>query len=120
MLTDDDIARMAAEIARAIAPVAVGTFGSYSVGMAKDGSDLDLFVIVETNATPLSVSRLIRRHLYGVMHPLDIHVFRPDAFEEEAAEYLSFAWVIARQARIYYASSDAQTKVPALFARKGI
>jgi predicted nucleotidyltransferase len=115
MLTDNDIARLAAEIRSAIAPIVIGTFGSYAVGTAKDGSDLDLFVIAETTAPPRSVARSIRRHLFGVMHPLDIHVFRPEEFEEEAAEYLSFAWVIARQARIYYAASDAEPKLPSLF-----
>ena len=46
-----------------------------------------------------------------VMHPLDIHVFAPEEFEEEAHEYLSFAWVIVRQAKLYHWSEAAAARV---------
>jgi hypothetical protein len=38
---------------------------------------------------------------WGILHPLDIFVFTPRAFEESAYEEHSFISVIAKQARIY-------------------
>jgi uncharacterized protein len=116
MLSEGDIARMAALIVRDYAPLAVGVFGSYAIGVPGEDSDLDLFVIKETADLPLARARAIRRLLFGVLHPLDIHVFTPEEFEAEADEYLSFAWIIVRQARLYYAADEAKRLVPSLFA----
>ncbi|MNJ05842.1 hypothetical protein D3C73_1674380 [compost metagenome] len=41
------------------------------------------------------------------MHPLDVHVFTPEEFEADAREELSFAWIIAKQARVYYWTEEA-------------
>jgi len=47
---------------------------------------------------------------------VDVHVFTPAEFQSTVDEYLSFTWVIARQARIYYHTKDAVSRVPALKA----
>ena len=52
--------------------------------------------------------------LFGVLHPLDVHVFTPEEFEETACEVLSFAWVIVRQARLYHWTEAAARLVPSL------
>ena len=80
MLTDEDIARIADRIARGYAPLVVGAFGSYAIGTARPQSDLDLFVIKQTNDAPLVRRRAVQRLLFGVLHPLDIHVFTPTEF----------------------------------------
>ena len=54
-----------------------------------------------------------------MLHPLDIHVFTPEEFEESAYEALSFAWVIARQARIYHWTEAAKQRVPSLETLRG-
>ncbi|MEO6973163.1 MAG: nucleotidyltransferase domain-containing protein [Rhodoferax sp.] len=114
MLSDNDIQRIVSRIVAGIDPVAVGIFGSYAVGRAHEGSDLDLFVIQHTVLPGSARRRNVTRHLYGVLHPLDVHVFTPDEFEAGMLEELSFAWVIVRQARLYYQSSDMLAKVPSL------
>jgi uncharacterized protein len=116
MLSDDDIARIAARIVARQAPLVVGIFGSHAIGTARAGSDLDLFVIKHGAERPVARRRAIERILFGVMHPLDIHVFTPEEFEETAYQTLSFAWVIARQARIYHATEEARRLVRSLFA----
>ena len=120
MLSDNDITRIAERVARRCAPLVVGTFGSYAIGTPREQSDLDLFVIRSCTGPLFATEPAIRRILFGVLHPLDIHVFTPQEFEEAAREVLSFAWVIARQARIYYATEQANGLVPSLFrfARK--
>jgi uncharacterized protein len=117
VLSEGDIDRIAQRIARHHAPLAVGVFGSYAIGTAGAGSDLDLFVIKDTVDPPFARARAIRRLLFGVLHPLDIHVFTPEEFEAEVEEHLSFAWVIVRQAKLFFAADEARRRVPSLFAR---
>ena len=117
MLSESDISRITDHIVRACSPLAVGVFGSYGVGAERARSDLDLFVIREAPERPDARRRFIRRLLFHVLHPLDIHVFTPREFEETAYEYLSFAWVIVRQARLYHWTEDAKTRVPSLFPK---
>jgi predicted nucleotidyltransferase len=117
MLTENDIARISRLIVKAYAPLAVGTFGSYAVGCARDRSDLDLFVIKETPESPAARVRAVKRLLFGVFHPLDVHVFTPDEFEDTVFEELSFTWVIARQARLYHWTEEARRLVPSLLPR---
>jgi predicted nucleotidyltransferase len=117
MLTDRDMTKMAQAIAERLAPMVVGIFGSYAVGTAGAGSDLDLFVIRDCTESFAMRRHLVRRALYHVMHRLDIHVFTPAEFEETARRRMSFAWLIARQARILHQSPHAAERLPSLAAK---
>jgi predicted nucleotidyltransferase len=117
MLSDDDIARFARRIVDGCRPLAVGTFGSYAIGRAREKSDLDLFVILRTPEQPPARRRAVRRLLFGVLHPIDPHIFTPEEFEATAYEELSFTWVIARQARLYHFQAEAGALVPSLVPR---
>ena len=112
MLTENDIVRITRRIVESYAPLVVGVFGSYAVGSARDNSDLDLFVIKESSENPKTRMRAVRRILFGVLQPLDIHVFTPQEFEETVHEELSFTWVIVRQARLYYWKKGTGDFVP--------
>lgn len=114
MLSENDIARISRRIVEAYAPLVVGTFGSYAIGSARDRSDLDLFVIKETLEAPAARARVVQRLLFGVFHPLDVHVFTSEEFEGTVYEELSFTWVIARQARLYHLAEEARRLVPSL------
>jgi predicted nucleotidyltransferase len=115
MLSDDDIARIVHRIVARQAPLVVGAFGSHATGTAHAGSDLDLFVIKDGAERPVARRRAIERILFSVLHPLDIHVFTPEEFEETAYEALSFAWVIVRQARIWHSTEEGRRRVRSLF-----
>jgi predicted nucleotidyltransferase len=115
MLSDNDIARGVDRIVTRQAPLVVGTFGSYAIGTPSASSDLDLFVIKDSAERPDARRHAIQRILFGVLHPLDIHVFTPEEFEETAYEALSFAWVIVRQARIWHSTEEARRRVRSLF-----
>jgi predicted nucleotidyltransferase len=114
MLRETDIQRITNAVVSSSRPLAVGVFGSYGVDLQRPYSDLDLFVITDTAARPAARRKAIQRVLFGVLHPLDIHVFTPEEFEAEVYEYLSFAWVIVRQAKLYYISGSALERVPSL------
>jgi len=121
MLAESDIERITAAVARSEVHLAVGVFGSYAIGTPRARSDLDLFVITETARPPEARRKAVQRALFGILHPVDIHVFTPEEFEEEAYERLSFPWVIARQAKLYFWSDRATTRIPSLAtaARRG-
>jgi predicted nucleotidyltransferase len=115
MLTENDIDRIVNKIVQGYAPLAVGTFGSYATGSARDRSDLDLFVIKQAHDP--RAAKIVRRLLFDVIHPVDAHVFTPEEFEDTVYEELSFTWVIARQARLYYWTQKAASLVPSLASR---
>jgi predicted nucleotidyltransferase len=118
MLTEDDIGRIVARIVRGYGPLVVGTFGSYAVGLARPRSDLDLFVIKSSIERGSARRRAVGRVLFGVLHPLDIHVFTPEEFEETVNDELSFTWLIVRQARVYYRAARAEQLVPSVFSAR--
>jgi predicted nucleotidyltransferase len=117
MLTENDITRISQKIAATYAPLAIGTFGSYAIGSAHDQSDLDLFVIKRTGQRPEATVLSVRRLLMDVFHPMDIRVFTAPEFEETVYNYLSFTWVVARQARLYHWTAGAACVVPSLRPR---
>jgi predicted nucleotidyltransferase len=117
MLAEGDIARIARKIADGYGPLLVGVFGSYAVGRAHEGSDLDLVIVKETGESPAARRRNIHRLLFGFLYPVDAPVYTPREFEDAAHQEMSFPWVIARQARIYHWTADAPRLVPSLAAR---
>jgi predicted nucleotidyltransferase len=117
MLTEGDIERIAGRIVAGCGPLVVGTFGSYAVGLQKPKSDLDLFVITSGANHGTSRRAAIARHLFGILHPIDLHVFGARQFEDTVNEELSFTWLIARQARIYHWTQGAERLVPSLVPR---
>lgn len=119
MLTDADITRIVDRIVARCHPVAAGIFGSYAIGRAHAGSDLDVFVILRTPLDRGARRQMVQRALFGVLHPLDIHVFTPEEFETAANEPHSFEQVIARQARLLHGGADLERVVPSLAAAKG-
>jgi predicted nucleotidyltransferase len=118
MLTENDIRRIVERIVSGYGPLVVGTFGSYAVGSPKPKSDLDLFVIKSRVERGASRRRAVGRLLFATLHPLDVHVFTPQEFEETVNEELSFTWIIARQARVYHWDPGADQVVPSLIPRK--
>jgi predicted nucleotidyltransferase len=117
MLTESDIARISARIVDVYSPLVVGTFGSYAIGSARETSDLDLFVIKRTAQRPEPSTQAVRRLLASVFHPIDIRVFSAPEFERTVYDYLSFTWVVARQARLYHWTEEAAFLVPSLLPR---
>ena len=116
-MSESDIVKISQRIADTYAPLAVGTFGSYAIGSAREKSDLDLFVIKRISQRPEATVHAVRSLLVGVFYPMDIRVFTASEFEGTVYEYLSFTWVVARQARLYHWTEDAGRLVPSLLPR---
>jgi uncharacterized protein len=117
MLSENDIARIAQRLATALSPIALGIFGSYATGAARARSDLDLFVILETQQRRAARSRAVHRLLYGTLYRIDAQVFTPQEFEDTVYQFQSFTWIVVRQARLYHWAEGAERVVPSLLPR---
>jgi predicted nucleotidyltransferase len=105
-VTEEILAEIVRRIVAALHPERVILFGSYPYGTPSDNSDVDLLVILETDARPadryLAVSRLIRPRPF----PLDILVKTPDEITQALAKGDNFIREIVIQGRVLYARSD--------------
>jgi predicted nucleotidyltransferase len=104
-VTEEILAEIVRRIVTALHPERVILFGSYAYGTPSDNSDVDLLVILETDARPadryLAVSRLIRPRPF----PLDIVVKTPDEITQALVNGDSFICEIVTQGRVLYARS---------------
>ena len=105
-VTEEILAEIVRRIVTALHPERVIFLGSYSYGTPSDHSDVDLLVILETDARPadryLAVSRLIRPRPF----PLDILVKTPDEITQALVKGDNFISEIVTQGRVLYARSD--------------
>jgi predicted nucleotidyltransferase len=63
-------------------PEKIILFGSYAYGNPTPDSDVDLFVVIETNGTSKEVYRAVSRLLYPRQFPVDIIIKTPKEVEE--------------------------------------
>ena len=74
-------AELAETIKRKFNPQKIILFGSYAYGNPAQGSDVDLFIIMDTDIPLRKQASLIRRELTGLI-PIDIIVRTPRQVEE--------------------------------------
>ena len=89
-------------IVRELQPEAVILFGSYAYGAPTPDSDVDLLVVMETDASPrdrhLAVARLLRPRLF----PVDILVRTPDEIRRSLGQRDFFLQEIFEQGKVLY------------------
>jgi len=88
MFTEDEISRLVQEIVARIDPREVIVFGSYAKGTVTSKSDLDLFVIKETDVPMVNRAAALSSILNYQLVTIDVHVYTP----EEVAEYSAGGW----------------------------
>ena len=105
-VTEEVLAEIVRRIVAALHPEKIILFGSYAYGRPSEDSDVDLLVLLETNARPadryLAVSRLIRPRPF----PLDILVKSPDEIAHDLEKGNDFIREIVTQGRVLYERSD--------------
>ncbi len=98
----DRFRELVERIARALQPEKIVLFGSYARGSATPDSDVDLLVVMETNAPPveryLAVSRLLRPRPF----PVDILVKTPEEIRRALSEGDFFIREILEKGLILY------------------
>lgn len=81
MITEETIKEVTDKIIQECQPEKVILFGSYAWGKPNENSDIDLFIVKETENTR-ETGRKISRLIFPRLFPLDIIVYTPHQIEK--------------------------------------
>lgn len=84
-ITKQTIKNITDKIAEEFSPAKIILFGSYGWGMPHEDSDIDLFIIKETNDRRIDRERAVRKIIFGIETSLDILVYTPDEVSRRLA-----------------------------------
>ncbi|MDH3599850.1 MAG: nucleotidyltransferase domain-containing protein [Candidatus Tectomicrobia bacterium] len=105
-VTEEVLGEIVRRLVSELHPQKIILFGSYVYGIPSPDSDVDLLVILDTQARPvdryLSVSRLLRPRPF----PLDILVKTPDEIKQALERGDDFVSELITQGRVLYERSD--------------
>jgi predicted nucleotidyltransferase len=102
MIGKDKISEIVDKIALGYNPDKIILFGSYAVGNPNENSDLDLFVIKESELPRPQRTFQVRKMLYGSMIPIDIIVYTPNEIEESKGNKFSFVYEVLKTGKTLY------------------
>jgi predicted nucleotidyltransferase len=93
-------------ILRCVEPEKIILFGSYAYGEPREGSDLDILVVMESDLPRYKRSIPIYRALAGLLIPKDIIVYTPDEIEAWSEVDQAFITTVAKKGRVVYAKNE--------------
>jgi len=102
MLTEDEINKLIEKIVQRIRPDKIIVFGSYAKGTATYKSDLDLFVVKDTQLPMKNRNEEIRPIVSNLLVSVDVHVYTPEEVEEYGSEEYSFVHSILKTGKVLY------------------
>lgn len=102
IISQNEIQKIARDIAEAVNAERVVLFGSYANGHAGEDSDIDLLVVAESDQPRYRRSR----DLYRLFHPhgfaLDIVVYTPEEMNQNSRTPVSFVSQVMREGKTVY------------------
>ena len=84
------ISEIVDRITKSYDPEKVILFGSYVTNKINEESDLDFIIIKDTDKPKHKRGRELRRHLLGLLIPIDLKIYTPSEFENESKSDYSF------------------------------
>jgi len=81
MIDREKIKEISDKIAREFKPERIILFGSYAWGKPHEDSDVDLFIIKDTDERRIERKRKVRKIIWGSGAPVDILVYTPNEVE---------------------------------------
>lgn len=75
---DQKLKEITDKIVKEYQPEKIILFGSYAWGTPHKDSDVDLFVVKESEKDPLERMREVQRILFGTTTPVDVLVYTPE------------------------------------------
>ncbi len=102
MIAKEKISEIVNKIASGYDPDKIILFGSYATGNPNDDSDLDLFIIKDSNIPRPQRSVHVRRLLFGSMIPIDLIVYTPKELEESKKSKYSFVNEVLNSGKTIY------------------
>lgn len=106
MIGKDKISEIIDKIAFGYKPEKIIMFGSYAIGNQNENSDLDLFVIKETDIPRPQRTVKVRKLLYGSMVPMDLIVYTPKEIEAARENKYSFVYEVLNTGKIVYEQAN--------------
>jgi predicted nucleotidyltransferase len=102
MIGKEKISEIVNKIAYGYNPDKIILFGSYATGNPNEDSDLDLFVIKDTDLPRPQRTVQVRKMLYGSMIPIDLIVFTPKEIDESKENKFSFVYEVLITGKTLY------------------
>jgi uncharacterized protein len=102
MIGKDKISDIVNKIVSGYNPERIILFGSYATENPSENSDLDLFVIKETDLPRPQRTAQVRKMIYGSMVPIDLIVYTPREIEESKDNKFSFVHEVLNTGKILY------------------
>jgi len=102
MIGKDKISEIVNKIAFGYNPEKIILFGSYATGNPNEDSDLDLFVIKETDLPRPQRMVQVRKMIYGSMIPIDLIVYTPKEIDEAKGNKFGFVFEVLNTGKTLY------------------
>ncbi len=102
MINKDKISEIVDKIVSGYNPEKIILFGSYAIGNPTENSDLDLFVIKETDLPRPERAVQVRKTIYGLMIPIDLIVYTPKEVDELKNKKYGFVYEVLNTGKTLY------------------
>ncbi len=102
MIAQEKISEIVNKIASGYNPEKIILFGSYATGNPNEDSDLDLFVIKDTDLPRPQRTVQVRRMIYGAMVPIDLIVYTPKEIEESKENIFGLVYEVLKTGKTLY------------------
>jgi len=102
MITQNKIYEIVNRIVEGYQPKQIILFGSYAYGTPNEDSDLDLFVLKDTDKSPLERNRKVGELLIGTKVPIDYFVYTYKEFEENKNNPYTIEYQVANKGKTIY------------------
>jgi uncharacterized protein len=102
MISKEKISEVVRKIASGYNPDKIILFGSYAYGNPNEDSDLDIFVIKETDLPRPQRTVQVRKMLFGSLIPIDLIVYTPKEIEESRDNHFGFVYKVLSTGKTIY------------------
>lgn len=102
MINKDKISEIVDKIVSGYNPEKIILFGSYAIDNPTENSDLDLFVIKETDLPRPERAVQVRKTIYGLMIPIDLIVYTPKEVDELKNKKYGFVYEVLNTGKTLY------------------
>jgi predicted nucleotidyltransferase len=102
MIEQNKITDIINKIINGYNPDKIILFGSYANGNPNEDSDLDLFVIKDSELLRPQRAMFVRKMLAGAMVPIDLIIYTPKEIEETIENKYSFVFEVMNTGKILY------------------
>ena len=102
MITDVQIQNLVNEIAEGYQPEKIYLFGSYANGTANEDSDIDLFIVKETDKRWCDRRIAVRREIKNYINAMDIIVYTPKELDEAMLKFMNIGKIAVNTGKLMY------------------